>query len=337
MLKKTKLTIFLLSLVVTSSLFSYFNPLNISVFSKPVEKVRLGIAKESLAALAIIADKQGYFLEQGVDVTVTDYKGGKQALVNGLIADKVDMTTSADVPIAINGFKHKNFKIVATIGSSDNEPRIIARKDSHILQPQDLHNKKIMTKKGSAVHFFLNVFLSHSGLSEDKINLSFTKSGSEMVDLLVKGEIDAFSHREPFISQAKKSLGDNALIFEKPGAYTKTYNLVVANKFIEKKPATVQKVLSALLMAEKFVEKNPKKALKLVAKFIGSSEEALSHIWKDINLKVTLEQTLISTLTAEAWWAISNKLVSETDVPDYHGILKSRPLMEIKPEAVSLQ
>lgn len=329
--EKISFVIISLILIVAASLFYYFK-----APSTPIEKVRLGIAKESLAALAIIADNQGYFLEQGVDVTVTQYKGGKQALTNGLISGKVDMATTADVPIAVNSFQHQNFKIVSTIGSSDNEPRIIARKDSQISQPQDLLNKKVTTKKGSAVHFFLNVLLSHNGLSEEKINLSFVKSGSEMVDLLVKGKIDAFSHREPFISQAKNLLTDNYVIIEKPGAYTKTYNLVVTNKFLETKTATVEKVLTALLMAEKFSEQAPRKAIKLVSQFIGSSEEAVAVIWKDIDLHISLEQSLVSTLAAEAWWAIDSKLVNEVDIPDYLNILALNPLMNVKPEAIDI-
>lgn len=54
-----------------------------------------------------------------------------------------------------------------------------------------------------------------------------------MVALLANGEIDAFSHREPFISEAKKRLGDNAIVFEIPGAYTKTFNLVVRDDLVK--------------------------------------------------------------------------------------------------------
>lgn len=305
-------------------------------FSDSTEQITLGIAQESLASLAIIANKKGYFVDQGVDVTIKLYKGGKQALIEGILAGNVDLATTADVPIVFNTFQRNDFKVVATIASSDNEPRIVARRDSGISQAQDLIDKKVVTKKASAVHFFLNVFLAHSNVSEDDIELSFLKNGHEMVELLASGKVDAFSHREPFISEAKKRLGDNAIIFEKPGAYTKTFNLIATNYLSNKKPETIKRALKALIMAEKYAREYPEDSIKLVANFIGSSEKALINIWNNINLRVALDQSLITTLEAEALWAISNHLTNSIDVPNYLEHIDASFLQSVKPEAVTM-
>ena len=75
--------------------------------------------------------------------------------------------------------------------------------------------------------------MAHNGLHTEHIKLLFKPNGEQMVALLANGEIDAFSHREPFISEAKKRLGDNAIVFEIPGAYTKTFNLVVRDDLVK--------------------------------------------------------------------------------------------------------
>lgn len=98
----------------------------------PIQELRIDIAEETLAALVIIVDKKGYFIKQGIKPIIQPFKAGKQALVDGLLANPVDIATTANVPIVFNTFQRNDFKIVANIASSDNEPLIIARKDSHI-------------------------------------------------------------------------------------------------------------------------------------------------------------------------------------------------------------
>lgn len=297
--------------------------------------VSIGIAQEALAALAIIAEVKGLFSQQGLNVTITQYKGGKQALVNGLLAGKVDMVTTADVPIVINNFSH-DFKIVATIGSNDNGPKIIARRDSHILFPDDLAGKNIATKKGSAVHFFLNQFLIHSQISENKITTSFVENGDEMVGLLTSGKIDAFSHREPFIGKAKSILGDNAIVFSKPGIYIKTYNLVVSNKLIKNNPAVIERTLKALLMAEKYLIKYPVEARRLVTQYIGAEEDDLISVWQNMDLNMGMNQTLIITLEAQAKWAINHQLIDTDEVPNYLDSIDLYFLNKVKPDSINL-
>jgi len=100
-----------------------------------IEKITLPIANESLASLAIIAYQNNIFKDHGVEVTIKKYKGGKQALLHGLLAGDADLATTADIPIVFNSFTNKNIKIIATIGTSDNEPKIVARKDKKITKP----------------------------------------------------------------------------------------------------------------------------------------------------------------------------------------------------------
>jgi len=304
--------------------------------SAPAEKITLALGQESLSSLAIIARKKNYFHEQGVDVTIKTFKGGKQALINGLLSGEADIATSADVPIVFNSFDRNDFKIIATIGSSDNEPRIIARKDKLISTPQALTGKKIVTKKGSAVHFFLNTFLAFSGITNEDIELSFTKDGHEMVNLLASGKVDAMSHREPFISEAKSRLGDNAIIFEKPGAYTKTYNLVATDSAIKNKAEALKRVLKALLMAEKFAHKHPADTIKIIANALGITEDSLITVWKSIDLTLALEQTLITTLEAQSRWATSNQLVNFNNEVNYLEHIDPSLLRLVKPDAVNI-
>ena len=165
--------------------------------------LRIGVEQSPLLALVMIAEDQGFFSKQGVDVKVKYYASGKLAL-NGMFSGEVDLATPAETPIVFSSFERMDFSIVATIGSSDNDPKIVARKDRGIQKPGNLRGKCIATQKASAVHFFLHSFLVRNGLSEKDIKLSF-KHPDELVPALAKGEIDAFSMREPYVSRQAAS------------------------------------------------------------------------------------------------------------------------------------
>ena len=79
-----------------------------------------------------------FFAEEGVNVRIVDkYPSGKRTL-QGLLDGEVTVAPTAEAPIVFRSFERGDFAIVATIGSSDNEPKIIARKDSGIEKPEDL-------------------------------------------------------------------------------------------------------------------------------------------------------------------------------------------------------
>lgn len=303
-------------------------------FSGIKEAVRIGIARESLAALAIIAEDQKFFSQEGIDVTIKLYDSGKLAFT-GVCDGEVDLATVADTPIVFSSFEREDFSIIATIGFSDNEPRIIARKDKGIQKPGDLRGRRIATQKGSSVHFFLHLFLIKNGLSEKDVVLSFKKP-DELVTALVNGEIDAFSMREPFISKTKKLIQDKAIVFAEPGLYLKTFNLVALKDFIKYKPQVVNRVLRALIQAEEFTKKYPDQAIKIVSKALEISGSEIAGLWSDINIGVSLDQSLLLSLEDEARWAISNRLTDKTKVPNYLNFIHMNGLEKVKSEAVTV-
>lgn len=299
------------------------------------DAVTLGLAHESLASLAMIAHDQGFFKQAGLDVRVKEYASGKLAL-KGLLAGEVSLATSADIPIVFNSFNRRDFSIVSTIGSSDNEPRIIARKDRGINTPADLRGKRVATQRASAVHFFLHMFLLQSGMGTDDIELSFIK-GKNLPQALASGEIDAFSMREPFIGEASKLLGDdNVVIFSKPGLYRKTFNIVAAKSLIQDRPGVVRKLLNALIQAESYSVQQPEEAINIVANTLETTPANIAAIWPDVSLKVSLDQSLLLGLEDEAKWVIENKLNSEDQVPSYLDYIYVDALKAVDPILVSL-
>ncbi len=307
------------------------------MYIQPLERypLALGLPKEPLSALSWIAYKKGFYNDEGLDVTITPFMSGKKAVKNGLLINKIDAVTLSDVVIVMHSFEKNDFSLIATISSADNASRIIARTDRAVYRKEDLSGKHISTEEGSADHFFMyNFFLSH-GISENDIKISFLNV-EHLVEQFLLGQIDAFSSREPFITQAKNKLFDKAIIFQEPGIYIKSVSLVIKNTYLQTYPKAGKRMLQALLKAEVFARENIKEAQAIVAEALKISVKNMEEIWQDISLHILLDQFLLSSLEEEARWAIEYKLVDAKKIPNYLRIINADTLREINPSATQL-
>jgi ABC-type nitrate/sulfonate/bicarbonate transport system substrate-binding protein len=305
-----------------------------TVPTKDPEKLSIGTARDIINSMTWIAKEKGCFEAEGLDVTLQPYPSGKLALL-GMLDNKVQVATSAEVPVISNLFKKQGFSIFGTVGMSDNEIKIVARRDAGINIPADLKGKRIATQKNSAVHFFLYRFLIYNSLTEPELNISYLHP-EELVPALVNGDIDAFSMREPFIQKARDHLGDNIIIFEQPGIYTKTFNLIAHNKFIHDNPETIRKILRAFIRAEQYLKQNRRKGLEIIAKLHGIDKENLENKWDDYIFELSLYQSLLITLEAETRWAIKTGLIDKKEIPNYLNHIYLNAMDELKPQALTI-
>ncbi len=153
---------------------------------------------------------------------------------------------------------------------------------------------------------------------------------------LVNGEVDAVSIWNPHAIQLQKELGGNGITMYGEGIYTETFNLVTMQDFVNDNPEVIKKVLRALINAEKFIKERPDESISIITSFIKMDRSQLIELWDIYNFEVTLDQSLLVTLEAEARWAIKNKLTDNTEVPNYLDYIYFDALEEVKPEAVGI-
>ncbi len=299
-----------------------------------IEKVTLGIRPGVMGSVVWVADAKGFFKEEGLDVTLKEYSSGKGALI-GMFNNEVEIGTAAEAPLTFNSFERQDFLLFGSIGYSDKSMKIIARKDRGINSATDLEGKKIAVHKSSASHYFLSVFLMQNLIPESEVNIVYMES-ENLVPAIINGEIDAFSWRDPGTQYAKDALGDNAVEFSTPGLYRKTFDVIAMKDFIKNRPETIKMILRALLKAEKFIQKEPAEAIAIIARISKVEKEEIATIWDDFDLRVSLDQSLIVTMEAEARWAIKNNLTDKTEVPNYLDYIYMDALEKVKQEAVGI-
>ncbi|MFC1542696.1 ABC transporter substrate-binding protein [Pseudomonadota bacterium] len=324
------------SLLLTSLLFMLgcSNQPSDEGYQEPIN-IRLAIPMQPSSALSIIAAEKSFFKERGLDIITLEFPSGKRALLDGLLLGNSDVAFTSDVPVAAAALTEKPIRVVATTFLATDVNRIIARKDRGIASPIDLKGKKIATQKASAVHFFLSLFLSEYRLRPTDFHHSFLKA-EELPAALVSGSIDAFSMREPYISQAAGLLGDNAVIFSAPGLYQQYDAVVVNESFVRSGSEAIYRLLKALTDAELFASDHPEEAISIVAMRLGTSRESIKPLWKEHALKLSMDQSYLLLLEDISRWMVDSRLVDGSASPDYLRIIDTGPLERIDPNRVSL-
>ncbi len=296
--------------------------------------LRVAVAQQPQSALFHIAAQQGFFRDEGVEVEISRHISGKRALLDGLLAGKADLATAAESPVVANSFQYRGYRVIAAINYISNNNRVVARRDAGIERPTDLRNKRVATQEASAVHYFLHLFLNRHGVSENDVELSFMK-GNQLPGALARGEIDAFSMREPYVGEAVQLLGEQALVFAEPGLFLQ-FDLVVVSQEALQRRSEIDAVLRALLRAERFAKQNPAAAIEDVATFSGSEESGITTLWNDYHPVVELDSSLLIALDAEAVWVLQSGLTHRSRVPDMFRLIDSRPLQRVDPLRVRL-
>ena len=295
---------------------------------------RLGLGVEAVNGLALLAHRQGAFAAAGLTVTVSNYPSGKVAL-QALVQGDVDLATVAQTPLVLAAHQRPDLRVVAVIGATDNEIKIVARRDRGIAEPADLRSKRLATQAGSSMHFFAHLYLLKQGLLEQDVRLSFA-AAEALPELLVRGDVDAVALREPLITALGDRLGDRTVVLQDAGLYVKLYCLVTTRQFLAAHPAEVTRVLQALLETERRVRHQPEPAQEQLAAALGVAPSVTRRLWPHLDLRVTLPQSLLLSLEDEARWARASKLMDAAEPPNFLPLVAPAPLAQLRAEAVTV-
>lgn len=298
------------------------------------DKVRMAIPKQPPCTLVFVAQEQGLFAREGLDIVPVYRSSGKEALA-ALTRGEADFASTAETPASIEAFTDDGFRVLAAIASTDNDPCIVARRDAGIAGPADLRGKKVGTQKASAVHFFLHLFLTRHLIPDDQVTCEFG-TGEDMVERLVSGDVDAVSVREPQVTHATAALGAKAVVFREPGIYRRWEVLAGSVKVLSERPKTAVAMLKALRAAQKLTQSRRAVAGEALARALGIDVDTALASVRETDLRVRLSQDLLISMEEEARWAAQKKMVGGANVPDFLRILYPDPLAAVDPDSVTL-
>ena len=229
------------------------------------KQMTLGVGgKSALYYLPLtIAERLGYFKEQGLDVIINDFRGGAQSL-QALAGGSVDVVTGAYEHTIRMQAKGQDVRAVIELGRF---PGIVLglRKDraATYKSPADLKGMKIgVSAPGSSTNMFVMYLLAKAGLKPTDASYIGVGIGPSVIAAITRGEIDAVSNLDPMmtkldldgqiriIADSRTEEGTRAIF----GGSNPAAVLYVKQDFSARNPNTVQALVNAFYKTLKWLE-----------------------------------------------------------------------------------
>lgn len=210
-----------------------------------------------------IAERNGYFKAEGLDVEIQDFPGGARAL-QALLGGSVDVVSGAYEHTITQQAKGQNITALVLQGKYAGIVLGMSKaKAAAYKSPADLNGMKIgVTAPGSSTNMFVNILLAKAGLKPDAVSIIGVGATAGAVAIMKRGEIDAISNLDPVIAQLES---DGSLV---PVIDTRTAKgmqevyggayaagcIYVPSDFVRKYPNTAQAVVNAMVRALRFIQ-----------------------------------------------------------------------------------
>jgi NitT/TauT family transport system substrate-binding protein len=96
------------------------------------------------------------------------------------------------------------------------------------------------------------------------------------------------------------------------------------------------KILRALDRAQQFISTQPQKAKAILLERLKLDSAFVDWIWPRYNYRLSLDQSLLTTLEGEARWARQEGLVKAGKSPNYLNFVYVGPLSKVRQAAVEI-
>lgn len=307
-----------------------------ALFFSATEAANLTIAVSTtpLSTPFYVADKQGFFAQEGLRVTLQDCSGGKLCLSRALSGEQ-HLATASELPIMFRSFARKDFSILATFATTNRNVKLVTRKSAGIKAPKDLAGKRIGLVRGAAGEYFLESVLLTYGIDPRSVTV-VDMTADSMETAAAKQTVDVFAAFEPGTFRLMKALKDDGYVIPLPTIYTMSFNLAGRNAVLQDRRDEIEKLLRALQKAISFIGTNPQETHAILVERLKVDASFVGWTWADYRFDLSLNQSLLTTLESQATWAIRQNLAGGKAMPDYLDLIDPRPLAKVRPASVTL-
>ena len=237
------------------------------VQGQALEKPNITIAvggKTTLFYLPLtLAERLGYFKDEGLTVEIPDFAGGAKSL-QALIGGSADIVAGGfDHTIHMQTMAQKLSAFVLLSTNPGIAMGVAKAKAANYTWHKDLKGMKVgVTAPGSTTHMMLDHLLASVHLKPDDVSVIGVGTGPQAVAAMKSGQIDAMVNVEPVMTLLEKQ-GLMTIVAETTstkgtrdvfGGPMLSGTLYTKASFIAANPKTIQAVTNAMVRALKWIK-----------------------------------------------------------------------------------
>lgn len=226
--------------------------------------IRIAVHTQVIGAADVIAIRQGFYKQEGLDVTWRRFSLGKDGR-DAMIAGALDVNATASTPFVVGLEKGVPYTAIAVNSLFCGTNHVVVLKSSDINGIGQLKGKRIALPKGTVTeHVFLTKIAPAYGLKKGDYEVANIGDSKDRIPSLVAKAVDAAALGDPFVAAAEH----DGLIrsIENYCKYdTLPFILTAANKIVKERPEAVVAYLRGWLRAVKLLKEQPEKAAAVYA------------------------------------------------------------------------
>jgi NitT/TauT family transport system substrate-binding protein len=255
---------------------------NVEIGAPEKTDINIGYLNSTAHLLAFVAQEEGYFKEEGLSVTLTQFSSASE-LINGIESDKLDVAFIGSVPTLT--FQSQGHEVSIFGGAMTNGHGYVIKSeytDKDEAGVEVLKGRNVASVKNSVQDAELQILLKNAhieiGEGDDKVNIVYFDSQKDAYAALLNSGIDAASVYSPYASLAK-SQGYKVVYYcahEKALENQPCCRQVAKTAALSSTPNTFIAIERAFIKAYHFTQSDHDKTIKDVKKYIDIDEDFIN-------------------------------------------------------------
>lgn len=248
--------------------------------NKETDSFEIGYLNSTAHLLAFVAQEEGYFKEEGLNVTLTQFSSAAE-LATGLESGKLDVAFIGSVPSIT--FQSQGHDLTIFGGAMTNGHGYVIKPEyTDGLSDWDisiLKGRNVASVKNSVQDAELQILLENAdieiGDGADQVNIVYFDSQKDAYNALQNASIDAASVYSPYASLAEGS--GYSIVYrcseEEALQNQPCCRQVAATSALAKSPNSYNAFERALIKAYKFTQENEDKTIQDIKVYIDIDED----------------------------------------------------------------
>lgn len=269
----------------------------------------------------------------GLDIDLkTGPSGGRTVPL--LISNQTNASMSAALAGINNHLVDDNVVAVAQVVTYDKFFGVVSLKD--ITAIDQLKGKKIGITKGTASETLWLEILKHDKLKASDYDAGIVNvEAPEMLAAIERGDIQAFSGWEPWLSRTVLALDKTHILRTNEGVLLDLGFIYMNRSWIQENQETAEKFMKTMIDTTTFIHDKPDETKKLVGKFTNLSPELMDQLMEKVTFSLKLDKQSYDLTTVHIDQLVKKGRLKEGEF-DYSKWFYSDLLKKVAPDRVSL-